>query len=50
MSENKKKKQRNTKPRCNEYLDCRANNQGYCEALNDNNFGNKKCPFYKSRR
>ena len=29
--------------------DCRANCDGHCVALNDNDFGDRSCPFYKKR-
>ena len=36
-------------PRCKKHIDCKANYSGKCIALNDTNFGERDCPFYKSR-
>ena len=30
-------------------LDCDANEEGRCIALRKNDFGNRKCPFYKTK-
>lgn len=36
-------------PRCKKHIDCKANYSGKCIALNNTDFGNRDCPFYKSR-
>ena len=35
-------------PECS-LCDCRANHEGDCVALIDNDFGERECPFYKKR-
>lgn len=35
---------------CREFCDgCFANKNGFCRILIDNNFGERKCPFYKTK-
>lgn len=36
-------------PRCKKHIDCKANYSGKCIALNNTDFGERDCPFYKSR-
>ena len=31
-------------------LDCRGNIRGECTVLTDNNFGDRECPFFKTRK
>lgn len=35
------------KPQCSKHCDCFANRDGKCVSLQDNDFGNRECPFYK---
>lgn len=35
-------------PSCNTHKDCFAHKDGRCVCLNDNDFGGRDCPFYKS--
>ena len=34
---------------CCDKDECAACNHGYCIALHDNDFGNRDCPFFKTR-
>ena len=46
---NTKKRRTNEKfPACNKHMDCFANKNSRCICLNDNDFGKKDCPFYKT--
>ena len=36
-------------PRCKDHKECFANKDGRCICLKDNNFGDKDCPFYKTK-
>lgn len=36
-------------PACRKHPDCFACRDGRCEALSDNRFGRRRCPFYKTR-
>lgn len=42
----KRAKRKDNLPKCNE-SSCFACDRGRCVALNNNDFGERKCPFYK---
>lgn len=39
----------NPKPRCTHAPGCFANKEGYCVILKSSNFGDKPCPFHKTK-
>jgi len=39
----------NSKPRCNHTPGCCACKAGYCLILKGTNFGDRPCPFYKTK-
>lgn len=36
--------------KCKAHADCFANKGGKCVSLKDNDFGERDCPFYKSKK
>ena len=48
----KAKQERKPKPDpiCITHTDCFANSNGKCTCLEDNDFGDRDCPFYKTKK